>query len=185
MLYNCGIIFLYYHFFVGYILSFGLVRLRTVRLSARVGAHIEHRCSRSCREDVTITDDIIKTPDRKWNWGCEWCHAQKRWADDFGWFFKKKLSWDLKLEELKSEPRRVQLGLRDAPRVVGSDGTVSIVEIVSLFPHVEKPKSQEGNKSFVPKPRDSSVFRVFFGFPMHVNVLRISIFYRSVYSTYS
>ena len=47
-------------FFVGYILSFGLVRLRTIRLSARVGAHIERWCSHSCREDVTITDVIMK-----------------------------------------------------------------------------------------------------------------------------
>ena len=52
-------------FFVGYILSFGLVRLRTIRLSARVGAHIECRCSRSRGEDVTITDVIIKNSDRK------------------------------------------------------------------------------------------------------------------------
>ena len=52
-------------FFVGYILSFCLVRLRTVRLSARAGAHIECRCSRSRTEDVTITNVIIKTPDRK------------------------------------------------------------------------------------------------------------------------
>ena len=52
-------------FFVGYILSFGLVRLRTIRLSARAGAHIECRCSRSGAEDVTITDVIIKTPDGK------------------------------------------------------------------------------------------------------------------------
>ena len=51
-------------FFVGYILSFGLVRLRTIRLSARVGAHIERKCSLSRGEDVTITDVIIKTPDR-------------------------------------------------------------------------------------------------------------------------
>ena len=47
-------------FFIGYILSFGLVRLRTIRLSARVGAHIERRCSRSLWKDVTITDVIIK-----------------------------------------------------------------------------------------------------------------------------
>ena len=53
-------------FFVGYILSFGLVRLRTNRLSARVGPHIERRCPRSCGEDVKITDVIIKIPDRKW-----------------------------------------------------------------------------------------------------------------------
>ena len=55
-------------FFVGYILSFGLVRLRTIRLSERAGAHIEYS-SRSCAEDVTITNVIIETPDRKWNWG--------------------------------------------------------------------------------------------------------------------
>ena len=29
------------------------------------------------------------------------------------------------------------MGLRDAPRVVGSDGTVSIVKIVSLSPRAE------------------------------------------------
>ena len=56
-------------FFVGYILSFALVRLRTIWLSARAGTNIEHRCSRSRAGDVTITDVIIKTPDRKWNWG--------------------------------------------------------------------------------------------------------------------
>ena len=33
-----------------------------------------------------------------------------------------------------------QLSLRDAPRVVGSDRTVSIVKIESLFPHVENLK---------------------------------------------
>ena len=47
---NCYIIaegFFILSFFVGYILSFILVRLRTIQLSARVGAHIEHRCSRS------------------------------------------------------------------------------------------------------------------------------------------
>ena len=66
MLYNCGRIFFILSFFVGYILSFGLVRLRTIRLSARVGAYIERRCSRSRGEELTITDVIIKTPDRKW-----------------------------------------------------------------------------------------------------------------------
>ena len=53
-------------FFVVYILSFGLVRLRTIRPSSRAGTHIEGRCSRSHGEDVTITDVIIKPPDRKW-----------------------------------------------------------------------------------------------------------------------
>ena len=87
MLYNCGMIVFILSFFVGYILSFGLVRLRTIRLSARVGAHIEHRCSPSRGEDVTITDVIIKTPDSKWDRVCELCHARKRWAEDLGWFF--------------------------------------------------------------------------------------------------
>ena len=32
---------------------------------------------------------------------------------------------------------------------------------LSLSPRVEKPKLKEGNKSFVPEPRKSSVFRVF------------------------
>ena len=40
-------------------------------------------------------------------------------------------------------------GMRRA--FVGSDRTVSIVKIVSLSPRVDKPKSQEGNKSFVPE----------------------------------
>ena len=54
--YNCGRIFFILSFFVGYILSFGLVRLRTFRLSARVGAHIE------CR---WMWQSQIKTPGRK------------------------------------------------------------------------------------------------------------------------
>ena len=66
--YYCYIIakgfFLYYHFFVGYILSFGLVRLTTVQLSARLGSYIERRCSRSREKDVTFTDVITKIPDR-------------------------------------------------------------------------------------------------------------------------
>ena len=43
--------------------------------------------------------------------------------------------------------------------------TVSIEKLcVSLSPRVEKPKLKEGNKSFVPEPRELSVLRVFFGF---------------------
>ena len=62
-------IFFILSLFVGYNLSFGLVRLRTIRLSAHAGTHIERRCSRTCSEDVTLTDVIIKTPDRKCHWG--------------------------------------------------------------------------------------------------------------------
>ena len=71
MLYNRGKFFFIFLFLVGYILSFGLVGLRTIRLSARVGAPIEHRCSRSHGEDVTITDFKIKISHRKWEWGYE------------------------------------------------------------------------------------------------------------------
>ena len=57
--------------------------------------------------------------------------------------------WKKQLVEIRTWAKRVdfwasarpgQLGLRDAPRVVGSDGTVSIVKIVSLFPSVENLK---------------------------------------------
>ena len=89
--------------------------------------------------------------------GMWWCHARKRWAGIFGYFEKSSL--------LRFGPGRVQLGLRDVLRMVGSDGTVSIVKIVSLSPRVEKRKSQEGNKSFVPEPKESSVFR---GIPIYV-----------------
>ena len=186
MLYNCGRIFFILSFFVDYILSFGLVRLRTIRLSARVGAHIEHRSSLSRGDDVTITDVIIKTADRKWDWGCEWRHIRKRWAEDFGWFLTKTVSWDLKLDKagwFLRWARPVLLGLRDASREVGSDGTVSIAKIESLS-SCWKPKRQEVNKSFVPEQRESSVLRAYFGIPMPVNVSRTRMFYRSVYFTY-
>ena len=89
--------FLYYHFFVGYILSCGLVRLRTIRLSAQVGAHIERRCSRSHGEDVTITDVIIKTPDRKWTGDVNDVIPGGDGVRIF--LLKKTLSWDLRLDE--------------------------------------------------------------------------------------
>ncbi len=49
-----------------------------------------------------------------------------------------ELRFEAGRSELRSEPRRVQSGLRDAPRVVGSDETVSIVEIVCLCLLVSK-----------------------------------------------
>ena len=155
MLYNCGMIFFILSFFVGYILSFGLVRLRTIRLSSRAGTHIERRCSCSHMEDVTITDVIIKTPDRKWDWGVDDIMPGSDGLGNFGDFEK--------MSELRFGPGRVQLGLWDVPRFcwvselsadagrsklifepwrgqaiwgygmrlafVGSDGTVSMVKI--------------------------------------------------------
>ena len=124
LLYNCGRIFFFtLSFFVGYILSLGFVRLRTFRLSARVGAHIERRCSRSCGEDVTITDVIIKPPDRKWDWGCEWRHSRKWWAGILGYFEKScELRFETGRNELGFESGRGQSTclLRDARAFVGS-----------------------------------------------------------------
>ena len=88
-----------------------------------------------------------------------------------GDFWKKAVSWDLNLDESSwflSWVRPVQLGLRD--------GTVSIVKIVSLSLCL-KPKSKEGNKSFIPELKKS---RQCFEIPMHVNVLHIGIFHISV-----
>ena len=107
-------------FFVGYILSFCLVRLGTVRISARAGAHIECMCSRLRAKDVTITNVIIKTPDRKWDWGvCDvmpgsdglrilMIFEKKQWVEIWRW---------TKRVEIRTWARLVQLGLRDAPRV--------------------------------------------------------------------
>ena len=50
------------------------------------------------------------------------------------------------------------------PCVVGSDGTVSIVKIVSLSPCVENLKVKKVIKVSYLNYRESSVFRVFFGF---------------------
>ena len=140
MLYNCGIIFFILSFFVGYILSFGLVRLRTIRLSACAGTHIEHRCSCSWMEDVKITGVIIKIPDGKWDWdvndgsdglgilvifkkAASWNLTldEASWDSDLGkstWVygmcraFVGSVSWDLKLDEASPV-----CGLRDVPRV--------------------------------------------------------------------
>ena len=45
-------------------------------------------------------------------------------------------------------------GMRRA--FVGSDGTVSIEKLCLSLSSCRKPKSQEGNKSFVPEQRESS-----------------------------
>ena len=79
-----------------------------------------------------------------------------------------------KRNELRYEPRRSELifgpgrgqsswWLRDAPRVVGSDGAVSIVKIVclSLSPRVENLKVKKVIKVSYLNYRESSVFWVF------------------------
>ena len=95
-------IFFILSFFVGYILWFGLVRLRTIRLSARAGTHIEHRCTRSRTEDVTITDVMIKTPERTGVWMTS-CPEAMGW--DPWWLWKKAVSWDMTLDEASWDPK--------------------------------------------------------------------------------
>ena len=113
-------IFFILSFFVGYILSFGLVRLKTIWLSARAGAHIQCRWSRSHAEDVTIIDVIIKTQDRKYDWGA---NDVMPGNDELRIlvFFEKAVSWDLTLGEaswdLKLDEASPVCGLRDAPCV--------------------------------------------------------------------
>ena len=116
MLYNCGMIFFILSLFIIYILSFGLVRLRTIRLCARAGTHIERRCSRSRAEDVTLPDLIIKNPERKWDWGA---NDIMTGSDGLGFLvILKKSSWSWsRLVDFWAWARPVQLGLRDAPCV--------------------------------------------------------------------
>ena len=60
LLYNCGMIFLYYLFSL--VISYHLVWLGFELFGSLC------RCSHSRTEDVTITNAIIKTPDGKWDW---------------------------------------------------------------------------------------------------------------------
>ena len=57
ILYNCGMIFLYYNFSL--VISYHSVWLGVELFGSWC------RCSRSRAEDVTITDVIIKPPDKK------------------------------------------------------------------------------------------------------------------------
>ena len=148
VLYNCGRISFILSFLIGYILSFGLVRLRTVRLSARAGAHIEYRCSRSRAENVTPTNVIIKTPDRKWDWSVNDVMPRSDELRILVILEKKQLvdirRWSKRVE-IWSWMKPVQFvayGMRRA--FVGSYGTVSIIKnvCVSLSPRVERLNSR-------------------------------------------
>ena len=118
------------------------------------------------------------------DWGCEWGHARKRWAEDLGWFKKKKWLVEIrtwaKRVDFRASVRPGQLSLRDALSVVGSDRTVSIVKIASLSPRIENLKVKKVIKvSYLNK--ESRQCFAYFGIPMHVNVLRIRIFVYSYF----
>ena len=148
LLYNCRRIFFILSFSVGYILFFSLVRLRTFRLSAQVRAHFEHRCSCSRREDVTITDVIIKSQDSKRGTGD--VNDDMLGSDGLGFLgiLEKAVSWDLNLDGVSwfSE--------------LGEVRSVGVYEMRRGLLVSMEPKSPKGNLSFV-----------HFGIPMHVNVL--------------
>ena len=112
--------------------------------------------------------------------GCRWRHDWKRWAGNCGDFFKKQLvdiwRWAKRVEiylwtrlvDFWAWPRPVQfVAYRMRCALVRSDGTVSIVKIVSFFPRVED-LTQEVNKRFVPELK--KVVSVF-GIPMHMSML--------------
>ena len=114
--------------------------------------------------------------------GCEWRHARKRWAGNFGDFWKgSELTFEPGRGQLRFEPGRGQSswGLRDTPRVCWvrwngqhsvSDGTVRLC--VSLYLLMSKDLIQEVNDRFGPElPRVASVS----GFHMHMNILCIRI----------
>ena len=109
LLYNCGMIFFILSFFVGYIFSFGLVRLWTIRLNACAGTHIEvftfvrggcenHRCHN-------------KNPGRKFT-GVRKTSCPEAMGWDSWWFWKKKQLVEIQLcarpLEIWSWTRRVQ-----------------------------------------------------------------------------
>ena len=98
-----------------------------------------------------------------------------------GDFWKKAVSWDLKLDEAgwflspgESSPvGSIRCAARGGVRW-NSHHSKNCVSLSSCW----KPESQEGNKSFEPELSRSSVFRVFFGF------LCIWTFHISVCFTY-
>ena len=82
-----------------------------------------------------------------------------------------ELRFELRRSELSFGPGRGQSSLwtvRFARALVGLVSWELTMDEQSA--RVEKPKLKEGNKSFVPEPRESSVFRVF-QIPRRMNIL--------------
>ena len=93
--------------------------------------------------------------------GCEWRHARKRWAENFSDFWEKQLVevwlWARRVEILTLGEVSPAGGYGMRRTFVGSDGTVSIVKIVSLSLSLlvlKKTKSHKKvSKRFVPEQR--------------------------------
>ena len=171
LLYNCGRIFFILSFFVLYILSFGLVRLRTFRLSVWEGAGINagvhthvgggdnHRYHNKNPREKNVkgdVNDVMPGSDRLGflvilNKSCELRFGLRRSELIFR-------TWARPVQFVDCGARARWLGQWvESWRWTNSQHK----KIVSLSPRVEKPKLKEGNKSFVPEPKESSVFRVF------------------------
>ena len=95
-------------------------------------------------------------------------------------FWKERVSWDLNLDEVSWFLDLGEASPVGSTRCAACSGvrwnSQHSKDCVSLSLS-QKPKSQEGNKSFVPELlRVVSVLSVF-RIPMHMNVLQIQIFY--------
>ena len=141
-----------------------------------------------CGVDVTITDDTIKTPDRKWDRWREWRHARKQWAEDF---------WDLK----KDSELRFGLGRRKsifgAPRSQTSSLQRGAVRggvrwksqhrkklCLSLL-MLKNLKLKKVIKSFIPEPKKRVVRILCFRIPMfYEDSMNICLFHVFVFWSY-
>ena len=106
--------------------------------------------SRSCAEDMTIPNVIIKTPNRK-RTGVWMTSCPEAMGWEFGDFLKKQLV------EIWLWAGPVQLG---PVQTVSDIGTVSIAKIVSLSPRVEKLKVKKLKNVSYLSNGELSVFRI-------------------------
>ena len=137
-------------------------------------------------------------PDRKCDWGCEWRHARKRWAEDFGiWKKTKTVSWDLDLDEASwfselAKARSVWVDELPAHwlsqwvqswQCTNSQHSKKLCVSLSLLMS-ENLKLKKVNKSFVPETKESrQVFRVFSDSYTSKNIM--NILWTCVHFTYS
>ena len=122
-------------------------------------------------EDVSFRDVKIKIPDSNVTWGCEWRHAPEAWAEDFGEFEKKSVSWVL--------PRGRRLIFARSPRPCGrchtwfgADGKVRCISLLMS----KNLLNSKVVKSFVPELRNRKCFCVswfLFSIYMVMNILCI------------
>ena len=175
---NCRMnLFFILSFFVGCILSFGLVRLRTIRL-VHVQGHTLGAMFTLMRGGCDNHRCHNKNPRWEMRLGCEWRHVRKRWAGILGDFEKK--------QELMADAGRCDLlfDLGEASPV-GSTGCAAHCWVSWNSYHIKncvslslccKHKSQESSKRFVPElKRVVSVSRIS-GFLCIWTFLQICIF---------